>query len=67
MHYFIFLFPHLFRFLDLEGPIYTKPPGESLDWVKSIVSGKFEILEILEMFVIIREEDLRVDSLIKYQ
>ena len=57
MHYFIFLFPHLFRFLDLEGPIYTKPPGESLDWVKSIVSGKFEILEILEMFEIFREED----------
>jgi len=24
---------------DLEGPVYMKPPGESLDWVKSIASG----------------------------
>ena len=24
---------------DLEGPVYTKPPGESLDWIKSIVTG----------------------------
>lgn len=24
---------------DLEGPVYAKPPGESLDWIKSIVSG----------------------------
>merc|ERR1711871_227709 len=24
---------------DLEGPVYMKPPGESLDWVKSIFSG----------------------------
>lgn len=24
---------------DLEGPIYQKPPGESLDWLKSIISG----------------------------
>ena len=25
---------------DLEGPVYAKPPGESLDWIKSIVSGR---------------------------
>ena len=24
---------------DLEGPVYQKPPGESLDWLKSIISG----------------------------
>lgn len=24
---------------DLEGPVYAKPPGESLDWIKSIISG----------------------------
>jgi len=24
---------------DLEGPVYTSPPSESLDWLKSIVSG----------------------------
>jgi len=24
---------------DLEGPVYAKPPGESLDWVKSIITG----------------------------
>lgn len=24
---------------DLEGPVYTSPPSESLDWVKSIISG----------------------------
>ena len=24
---------------DLEGPVYSAPPGESLDWIKSIFSG----------------------------
>ena len=24
---------------DLEGPVYTSPPSESLDWLKSIISG----------------------------
>lgn len=24
---------------DLEGPTYSSPPGESLNWVKSIISG----------------------------
>ena len=24
---------------DLEGPVYTSPPSESLDWLKSIFSG----------------------------
>ena len=24
---------------DLEGPVYSSPPGESLDWIKSIFSG----------------------------
>jgi hypothetical protein len=25
---------------DLNGPVYAKPPGESLDWAKSIITGK---------------------------
>lgn len=25
---------------DLEGPVYSKPPGESSEWVKSIFSGE---------------------------
>jgi YidC/Oxa1 family membrane protein insertase len=25
---------------DLEGPVYTSPPGESLDWFKSLFSGE---------------------------
>ena len=24
---------------DLEGPVYSSPPGESLNWVKSIITG----------------------------
>ena len=24
---------------DLEGPVYTSPPSESLDWLKSVISG----------------------------
>ena len=24
---------------DLEGPVYTSPPGESLNWIQSIASG----------------------------
>lgn len=28
---------------DLEGPVYAKPPGESLDWIKSIISGQFPV------------------------
>lgn len=28
---------------DLEGPVYMKPPGQSLDWVKSIVTGSPEL------------------------
>ena len=24
---------------DLEGPVYMLPPGQSLDWIKSAVTG----------------------------
>ena len=32
---------------DLEGPVYAKPPGESLDWIKSIISGYFLVRDLL--------------------
>lgn len=28
---------------DLEGPVYMKPPGESMDWIKSAFSGNPEL------------------------